>query len=75
MTNNSSHLFREPDPKNERRRRKRELVLIPCVLAIVGLLTFLETRLIKFGADIPISNNNSIFLLHQLHLHEHRILV
>jgi two-component system, NtrC family, nitrogen regulation sensor histidine kinase NtrY len=68
MINKSSHLFREPDPKNERRRRKRELVLIPCVLAIVGLLTFLETRLIKFGADIPVSNTILMFILININL-------
>lgn len=68
MTNESSHLFREPDPKNERRRRKRELLLIPCVLGIVGLLTFIETRLIQFGTDIPVSNTILMFILININL-------
>ena len=68
MTNESSHLFREPDPKNERRRRKRELLLIPCVLGIVGLLTFIETRLVQFGTDIPVSNTILMFILININL-------
>ena len=68
MTKTSSHLFREPDPKNERRRRKRELLLIPCVLGIVGLLTFIEIRLIRFGADIPVSNTILMFILININL-------
>ena len=68
MTRNSSHLFREPDPENERRRRKRELLLIPCVLGLVGLLTFFETRLIRFGADIPVSNTILMFILININL-------
>jgi two-component system nitrogen regulation sensor histidine kinase NtrY len=68
MTNNSSHLFREPHPENERRRRKRELLLIPCVLGVVALLTFAETRLIRFGADIPVSNTILMFILININL-------
>jgi len=68
MTKTPSHLFREPDPENERRRRKRELMLIPCALALVGLLTFIETRLIRFGADIPVSNTILMFILININL-------
>lgn len=68
MTKATSKLFRQPRPENERRRRKRELLLIPCVLGIVALLTFIETRLIRFGADIPVSNTILMFILININL-------
>jgi two-component system, NtrC family, nitrogen regulation sensor histidine kinase NtrY len=68
MPSKSSQLFREPHPESERRRRKRELLLIPCILGIVALLTFLEARLIRFGADIPVSNTILMFILININL-------
>jgi len=68
MPGKTSQLFREPNPENERRRRKRELMLIPCILGIVALLTFLEARLIRFGADIPVSNTILMFILININL-------
>ncbi len=68
MPSKSSQLFREPHPESEKRRRKRELLLIPCILGIVALLTFLETRLIRFGADIPVSNTILMFILININL-------
>ena len=68
MAKNSSKLFREPDPENERRRRRRELILIPCILGIVALLTFIETRMIRFAADIPVSNTILMFILININL-------
>lgn len=58
-----SSLYRIPDPEVERRRRKRELVLIVVILASVIALTFVETRVIRFGADIPVSNTILMFIL------------
>ena len=68
MKQSTSKLFRAPNPANELRRRRREIILIPCILAIVGLLTFLETQLIQFGADIPISNTILMFILLNINL-------
>jgi two-component system nitrogen regulation sensor histidine kinase NtrY len=68
MNSKSSHLFWEPNPESEKRRRKRELVLIPCILLIVALLTFFEARLIRFGADIPVSNTILMFILININL-------
>ena len=68
MPSKSSQLFREPHPESEKRRRKRELLLIPFILGIVALLTFLEARLIRFGADIPVSNTILMFILININL-------
>ncbi len=68
MKQSTSKLFREPNPAKELRRRKREIILIPCILATVGLLTWLETHLIQFGADIPISNTILMFILLNINL-------
>ena len=68
MKQSTSKLFRAPNPANELRRRRREIILIPCILALVGLLTFLETQLIQFGADIPISNTILMFTLLNINL-------
>lgn len=68
MNQSTSKLFRAPNPANERRRRKREILLIPCILVTVGLLTFLETQLIQFGIDIPISNTILMFILLNINL-------
>ncbi|MDJ0720252.1 MAG: ATP-binding protein [Desulfobacterales bacterium] len=68
MKQSTSKLFRIPNPASELRRRKREIILIPCILAAVGLLTWLETHLIQFGADIPISNTILMFILLNINL-------
>ncbi len=68
MHRSTSKLFRVPNPANELRRRRREIILIPCILATVGLLTVLETHLIQFGTDIPISNTILMFILLNINL-------
>ena len=68
MPETSSTLFQSTRPESERRRRKRELLLIPCILGIVALLTFVEARLIRFGADIPVSNTILMFILININL-------
>jgi two-component system nitrogen regulation sensor histidine kinase NtrY len=52
----------------EHRRRKREIVIIAAILIIVALLTTAETRIINFGADIPISNTILMFVLININL-------
>lgn len=49
--------------ETDRRRRKREILLIPIVILVVALLTFAESRIVQFGADIPVSNTILLFIL------------
>lgn len=55
-------------PSEEHKRRKRELIIILAILPLVGLLTFVETRLFNFGADFPFSNSILIFIIINLNL-------
>jgi two-component system nitrogen regulation sensor histidine kinase NtrY len=50
------------------RRRRREGILIIIILFVVALLTFVETRTIRFGADIPVSNTILMFILININL-------
>ena len=54
--------------KEDVRRRKREVFLIFVIILVVALLTFLESRIIRFGADIPISNTILMFILININL-------
>ena len=54
--------------EKERQRRNRELFLILIILCVVGLLTFVETRIINFGADIAVSNTVLMFILININL-------
>jgi two-component system nitrogen regulation sensor histidine kinase NtrY len=61
-TNKNPH--RDADSK----RRRREGILIIVILFVVALLTFIETRTIQFGADIPVSNTILMFILININL-------
>ncbi|OQY04403.1 MAG: PAS domain-containing sensor histidine kinase [Desulfobacteraceae bacterium 4572_123] len=50
-------------PKDERKRRKREAIIIVCILVFVALLTLIENRVIHFGGNFPISNTILMFIL------------
>ena len=50
------------------RRRRREVILIIFIIMVVALLTFVETRTIRFGADIPVSNAILMFILININL-------
>jgi len=50
------------------KRRRREGVLIIVIILVVALLTFVETRTIRFGADIPVSNAILMFILININL-------
>jgi len=52
----------------ERNRRKREVIIIFVIIAVVALLTFAESRIINFGAGIPISNTILMFILININL-------
>jgi len=49
--------------KDERKRRKREAIIIVCILVFVALLTLIENRVIHFGGNFPISNTILMFIL------------
>lgn len=55
-------------PEAESRRRKRERILIIVIIGVVGLLTFAESRIIRFGTDIPVSNTVLMFILININL-------
>ncbi|MBW2368786.1 MAG: HAMP domain-containing protein [Deltaproteobacteria bacterium] len=47
----------------DRRRQKREGVMILGIIAAVAILTYVEHRVVHFGADIPVSNAILMFIL------------
>jgi two-component system nitrogen regulation sensor histidine kinase NtrY len=55
-------------PHDERRRRKRELILSIAIILTITLLTFAEYRVIHFGADFPVSNTILMFILININL-------
>lgn len=54
--------------ESERRKRKREVILIFVVIGVIALLTFVENRVIYFGADFPVSNTILMFILININL-------
>ncbi|MGB5750847.1 MAG: ATP-binding protein [Desulfobacterales bacterium] len=50
------------------KRRRREGILIIVIILVVALLTFVETKTIRFGADIPVSNTILMFILININL-------
>ena len=54
--------------EEDRRRRKREIILIFAIILTVALLTYMENRLITFGADFPVSNAILMFILINVNL-------
>lgn len=53
---------------DERKRRKREAVISIAIVITVAVLTFIENRVITFGADIPVSNTILMFILININL-------
>ncbi|VEN73657.1 PAS domain-containing sensor histidine kinase [Candidatus Desulfarcum epimagneticum] len=65
----SRHLRKKaPLAEDERRRRKREYSIIIAIFPVVAFLTFVETRIINFGADFPVSNTIFLFILININL-------
>ena len=52
----------------DRKRRKRELILIPIVLVAFSLLTYLEVQLLQDRIVLPISNTILLFIIINLNL-------
>ena len=66
-----SSIFRRnkrSDRDADSKRRRREGILIIVIILVVALLTFVETRTIRFGADIPVSNAILMFILININL-------
>jgi len=59
---------RNPLRDADSKRRRREGILIIGIILVVALLTFVETRTIHFGADIPVSNAILMFILININL-------
>jgi len=65
------NVYRQTSPLTSEkglRRRRREIILIFVILAVVGLLTYAENRVIHFGADFPVSNTILMFILININL-------
>ncbi len=54
--------------QDERKRRKREAIIIFCSLVFIALLTLIENRVIHFGGSFPISNTILMFILININL-------
>ncbi|MFP4040776.1 MAG: ATP-binding protein [Desulfosudaceae bacterium] len=54
--------------EEERRRRQRESLIIIGLLFTVAILTFVESRVIHFGTQIPVSNTVLMFILININL-------
>ncbi|MFC1896185.1 PAS domain-containing sensor histidine kinase [Thermodesulfobacteriota bacterium] len=55
-------------PPEEAKKRKRERVLIVLIVGTVALLTYAETRIIRFGTGIPVSNTILMFIAININL-------
>ena len=49
--------------KDSPERKKRDVFLIVAILLIVGVLTFIETKVTNFGNDLPLSSSVLMFIL------------
>jgi two-component system nitrogen regulation sensor histidine kinase NtrY len=49
--------------QEELRRRKRERIIMLVLIVVVGLISYAETRVLRFGAGLPISNTVIMFIL------------
>jgi two-component system nitrogen regulation sensor histidine kinase NtrY len=68
MNDNTSSNNYSINSSQESLRRKREGIIIVAIILVVALLTLLESRIIKFGTDIPISNTVLMFILININL-------
>lgn len=54
--------------EEDRKRQKREGVIILAVILVVGLLTYVENKIVYFGTDFPLSNTILMFILININL-------
>ena len=67
----SNSIIKMPVPivsEEDRKRRKREVLLIVAIIVVVAVLTYVENRVIRFGAGIPVSNTILMFSLININL-------
>ncbi|MBW1990084.1 MAG: PAS domain S-box protein [Deltaproteobacteria bacterium] len=57
-----------PESEQERRKRRREVALIVLVVLLIAALTWAETRVIRFGTGIPVSNTILMFIIINVNL-------
>ena len=57
-----------PISREESSRRKRERLIILALAAAVAILTYVETKVIRFGAGLPVSNTIITFILINLNM-------
>lgn len=65
MTRMDTHLEKQTPDLNdlEKKRRKKEFVLIAVILIAVAVITYIISQTTDFGADFPISNTILMFIL------------
>ena len=68
MSENESKKQAPSLPAGERKRRKREGIIIVVIIAVVGLLTFVENQILHFGTSFPVSNTILMFILINVNL-------
>lgn len=68
MSENISDKQNPSSIDQDRKRRKREVILIGVIIVIVSLLAFAESRIIHFGTDFPVSNTVLMFILINVNL-------
>ncbi len=68
MNKNISDKQKPSSISQDRKRRKREVILIGVIIVIVSLLAFAESRIIHFGTDFPVSNTVLMFILININL-------
>jgi two-component system nitrogen regulation sensor histidine kinase NtrY len=51
------------DEKQDLRRRRRERYIIACLVVLIPVITYLGTKVLDFGLDLPIANSILVFVL------------
>lgn len=52
----------------DRKRRKREMIIIAVIIVVVAVMTYVQNKIIHFGADFPISNTILMFTMTNINL-------
>jgi len=68
MTDHGFQQIQTPLSTAERHRRKRETVLIVLIIGLLAVMTYVQTRVIDFGPEFPISNTILMFILINVNL-------